>query len=69
MELIEYLGKDARCLRPSGSCLSQKIIDDQVIEYYQLILNDLEPVSAIYVYPVKKEGTFACCDLSAFTWG
>ena len=55
MELIEYLGKDARCLRPSGSCLSQKINDDQVIEYYQLRLNDLEPVPAIYVYPVKKK--------------
>lgn len=54
MELIEYLGRDARCLRPSGSCLSQKINDDQVIEYYQLRLNELEPVPAIHVYPVKR---------------
>ncbi|MBO0460874.1 MULTISPECIES: alpha/beta hydrolase family protein [unclassified Enterococcus] len=55
MPLIDYLGRDARSSEPSGNCLSQRVTNDQVIEYYQLTLNDLEPVPAIYVYPTKKE--------------
>ncbi|WP_165006212.1 MULTISPECIES: prolyl oligopeptidase family serine peptidase [unclassified Enterococcus] len=57
MQLSDFLGSSSRISQPSGKHLAREKHDGYIVDSYQLQLNDLESVPAIYAFP-EKEGPF-----------
>ncbi|MBR3048635.1 MAG: hydrolase, partial [Enterococcus sp.] len=57
MQLNDFLGAPSSRLTPSGKRLYREKQNGFMLEYYQLSLNELETVPALYAYP-EKEGPF-----------